>query len=420
MLAAGLPLTPADSARAVAQVYTISLAAAVPLAVAAVASVLVRRRPAGTRALVWRAGIVALLAVYAGHLLPVHWMAWILPGALASPLVALGRLQVAAARVLPADGVTYGPLASGSGGGPLVIALFVAYMSGVVVAVWPLARGWLRVRALVATGRPTRDPRLTRVLEELGRALDVRRRVRLVVHGEPTMPMAFGIVRPVVLVPAEMESWSATALRPVLLHELAHVAAADVAFGVAARLACALFWWHPAVWWLARELRADCELACDDRVLSAGVRASTYAEVLVRASDSAARAAGPVCSPAFALASRGNLRGRLAAIVDTRRDLRAPGAAAVALAFVLTTGVALPTSFVELAPTRDVLTHLMADNRWDARAYAVLGLAQRADSMAVARAAAATDPSPRVRAWARVALGGRTGAPAALPTSLQP
>jgi hypothetical protein len=35
----------------------------------------------------------------------------------------------------------------------------------------------------------------------------------------------------------------------------------------------------------------------------------------------------------------------------------------------------------------------------------VLGLAQRADSVAVARSAAERDPSPRVRAWARYALG---------------
>ena len=59
-------------------------------------------------------------------------------------------------------------------------------------------------------------------------------------------------------------------------------------------------------------------------------------------------------------------------------------------------------SVVQLAPTRDVLTTLMLDAQWESRAYAVLGLAQRADSVAVARSAAELDPSPRVRAWAQV------------------
>lgn len=422
MLAPGLPLTPADSARAVAQVYTISLAAVVPLVLALVAGLLVRRRPAGTRALVWRGAVVALLSVPVGHLLPVHWTAWVVPGALASPLVALGRLQVSTDGLLSPGILAHGAHGAHTGGWPLVDALLTLYMLGFVVAAWPLARGWLRVRSLVAGARPPRDREMVRLMDESRRRLGVRRQVALLVHAEASVPMACGIARPAVLLPAAFEAWDGAALRAVLLHELAHVAAADVAFGAAARLACALFWWHPAVWWLTRELRADCELACDDRVLSAGVRASAYAELLVRASDHlAAAGAGAgrpaAFTPAFALACRGSLRGRLAAIVDTRRDVRAPGAVAIALTILLTTGVALPASLVELAPTRGVLTRLMTDSRWDARAWAVLGLAQRADSIAVARAAAAADPSPRVRAWARLALGVRDGLPARVTTT---
>ena len=59
-----------------------------------------------------------------------------------------------------------------------------------------------------------------------------------------------------------------------------------------------------------------------------------------------------------------------------------------------------------ISQPRDVLTTLMQDGRWESRAYAGVGLARRADSVAVARAAAERDPSPRVRAWARYALSG--------------
>jgi hypothetical protein len=38
----------------------------------------------------------------------------------------------------------------------------------------------------------------------------------------------------------------------------------------------------------------------------------------------------------------------------------------------------------------------------------VLGLAQRPDSVAVARSVAEGDPNPTVRAWARYALAGRS------------
>jgi hypothetical protein len=66
-------------------------------------------------------------------------------------------------------------------------------------------------------------------------------------------------------------------------------------------------------------------------------------------------------------------------------------------------------STVELAPTRSVLTTLMRDIRWESRAYAVAGLAQRRDSVEVARTAARFDPSPRVRAWAEYALSQPSG-----------
>ena len=56
------------------------------------------------------------------------------------------------------------------------------------------------------------------------------------------------------------------------------------------------------------------------------------------------------------------------------------------------------------ADARDVLTTLMRDTRWESRAYAVLGLAGRPDSIEVARVAAASDPRPQVRAWALYAL----------------
>jgi hypothetical protein len=81
---------------------------------------------------------------------------------------------------------------------------------------------------------------------------------------------------------------------------------------------------------------------------------------------------------------------------------------------------AAPISVVQLAPTRSVLTSLMLSAQWESRAYAVLGLAERADSVAVARSAAELDPNPRVRAWARYALDRRGGLPALVPLTREP
>jgi hypothetical protein len=200
--------------------------------------------------------------------------------------------------------------------------------------------------------------------------------------------------------------WDNEQLRIVLLHELGHVRARDWAFNLIGRVVCALYWFHPGVWWVARGLREDCELACDDRVIAAGVRRSDYAELLMSAAI-ALRGESITGTPALALSERRGLRARLSAVLDNRHDVRPLRRGWATLAATATLAVAGPVSAVQLAPSREVLTTLMLDTRWESRAYAVLGLAQRRDSIGVARSAAELDPSPRVRAWARYALGER-------------
>jgi beta-lactamase regulating signal transducer with metallopeptidase domain len=212
--------------------------------------------------------------------------------------------------------------------------------------------------------------------------------------------MTWGQWRPVIVLPAGATTWAPSQRRAAILHELMHVRAADPAFAILARLACALFWFHPGAWWIASRLARDAELACDDRVLMAGVRRSDYAELLATALEGSMR----VPAGAVALVRHAGLRDRLGAIVDTSRVVRAPSRVAGMAAMAATLFVATPVATVRVAPTRDVLTTLMQDSRWESRAYAVVRLAQRRDSVEVARAAARHDPSPRVRAWAQYAL----------------
>ncbi|MDP1858399.1 MAG: M56 family metallopeptidase [Gemmatimonadaceae bacterium] len=425
---AGLPytfvLSPADSARAVAQVYTVSLIATVPFVVAAVAALTLRHSSASTRALVWRSAILALLIIYLAHLLPVQWMTGVVPAALAAPLIALGELQLTATGNVAPVNQALAPAAHmwDMNATQMVRGFLLLYWLGVTVVLLPLLRGWMGTRAIARRAHEMRDAEWGARLTAARIALGVRRPLRLLVSDEVTVPMTWGVFRPVIVLPPSVARVTDTHARAMLLHELAHVRAGDVFFLLLARVVCALFWFHPAAWWVTHRLRNECELACDDRVLECGVRASDYAELLVLAADAAhdaragreARAARPM---AALLSRRAGLRQRLAAIVDVHRDSRAPTRWSLALAVVAMLTVALPMSAIRLAPSKNVLTTLMRDVRWESRAYAVMGLAQRADSVDVARAASVEDPSPRVRAWARYAL---TRAPGSrrLPSSL--
>ena len=138
------------------------------------------------------------------------------------------------------------------------------------------------------------------------------------------MPMAWGIVRPAVLMPADADEWPGERLRIVLLHELAHVRRRDCLTHVLAQAACAVYWFHPLAWMAARRARAERERACDDLVLAAGTRGSDYAEELLQIARvmRAGRFPAVLAGATLAMAHRSQLEGRLLAILDPRMPRR--------------------------------------------------------------------------------------------------
>jgi beta-lactamase regulating signal transducer with metallopeptidase domain len=400
----------AESARIVAAVYAMALVAALPVATAAAAAWMVRRATADARAVVWRAAIVALVVVIVGRQIPISWVAWVVPSFFAAPLVVLGRVQVtsdsAQTAGLPRDGVM-------SDAGTLALVLLVIYFAGVAFVAARTLVAWYRLHRAVRT-HAIEDRRLSDLASATVGAGRWRRAPRVVVSQASRVPMTWGWLRPIIVLPANWTEWSDARRQMALMHELAHVRSSDWAFYVAARTVCALLWFHPGVWWIARALRDDCEEACDDRVIASGARRSDYAELLLSA------ASPEHLSPALALSRPRGLRARLAAVLDVRHDVRPVAKRRAVTAVLVAFAAAAPISVVQLAPTRAVLTTLMLSTQWESRAYAVLGLAERADSVAVARNAAEQDPNPRVRAWARYALDRRGVLPALLPLNREP
>jgi beta-lactamase regulating signal transducer with metallopeptidase domain len=118
-------------------------------------------------------------------------------------------------------------------------------------------------------------------LESASIDLGVIRDVDLLVSDALSAPITSGFFRPVVILPADCSTWTAERRRIVLVHELAHIARLDYLAQLVATLACAIFWFHPAVWFAAGQLRAEAEHAADDRVLGAGTLGVTYATHLL-------------------------------------------------------------------------------------------------------------------------------------------
>jgi hypothetical protein len=142
--------------------------------------------------------------------------------------------------------------------------------------------------------------------------------------------------------------WDEERRRAVILHELAQVARFDCLTQTLAAVASALYWPHPGIWWAARQLRVERELACDDCVLSTGTEPREYAGHLLEIAHSLGGSEAPAL--AVTMARPRQLEGRMVAMLDASRNRTPPAVARRVLAGVLAAAVVAPLAAATLVP----------------------------------------------------------------------
>lgn len=157
----------------------------------------------------------------------------------------------------------------------------LVWLGGVCVALSMLLVALVRVRRLSRTAAAFDDSAWHEANARMGAQLGLRRKVRLLLSADVTTPMAGGILRPTIFLPASAAEWPAERRDVVLTHEIAHLAGRDPLRQLLTRLALAAYWFHPLAWLAARESEIAREQACDETVLALGTRPSTYARVLL-------------------------------------------------------------------------------------------------------------------------------------------
>lgn len=185
--------------------------------------------------------------------------------------------------------------------------LAAAWTLGVAGLSFRLLTGWTQVQRLRRHGVELADVRWQARLQTLATRLGVRRAVRLLESTLAEVPAVIGWLRPVILLPVGVLSGLSTIqVEMILAHELAHIRRQDYLINLGLALFETLGFYHPAVWWIARCVRAEREHACDDLAVSAcGGDRLGY----VRALATLEEMRGPTGQ--FALAASGGGRGLL-------------------------------------------------------------------------------------------------------------
>jgi beta-lactamase regulating signal transducer with metallopeptidase domain len=160
-------------------------------------------------------------------------------------------------------------------------AIFVCWTVVAALAGIRLALGVRKLKRLRASCTPiqiSEFPALQAMVDQFRRI----RSVEICSSSALRVPTAIGFLKPVIVVPEwALAELSEDDLKAVVLHELAHLRRRDDWTNLAQKTLRAVFFFHPAVWWVDKKLALEREMACDELVLAETGNRRAYAECLV-------------------------------------------------------------------------------------------------------------------------------------------
>jgi beta-lactamase regulating signal transducer with metallopeptidase domain len=217
---------------------------------------LLGRQNSGTRFAVWFLALLAMIAL---------------------PFFS-GSNFLAPRRTVPATNLRGEIILSGS----WAFFLFAAWVMGACLLLLRLGVGLWRVyhlrKSFSDVDLASLDPAIPRALQEFGS----HRQVTLCISSDITIPAAIGFFRPAIVFPAWLlPQLSVEETKAILLHELAHLHRWDDWTNLAQKIVKAVFFFHPAVWWIENNLTLEREMACDDIVLTQTASPRAYASSLI-------------------------------------------------------------------------------------------------------------------------------------------
>lgn len=190
----------------------------------------------------------------------------------------------------PAVGIPAGtPASAGIAPGEVMPMVWLA---GVVLMAAYFIVSYVRARKRFCCSSPDNTPAVRRWLaggQRLHRPLEVRQSALV------SSPLTYGVLRPVILLPEDMERGNETTLTYILTHEYIHVRRFDsVAKLVFAAVLC-VHWFNPLAWVMYVLANRDLELSCDERVMDTlgGREKASYALTLINMEEARSRCFSP-------------------------------------------------------------------------------------------------------------------------------
>ncbi len=162
------------------------------------------------------------------------------------------------------------------------LVLFSLWLLALCGAILRFSVGIWRLRCLrkscITINPEEIEPSVARVLRDFSSS----RSVTLASSEDLTVPAAIGFFKPTIVIPRwVLQELPPEELKVILLHESAHLQRWDDWTNLLQKIVRAVFFFHPAIWWIERRLSLEREMACDDQVVAVTGNPRGYAKCLV-------------------------------------------------------------------------------------------------------------------------------------------
>ena len=111
-------------------------------------------------------------------------------------------------------------------------------------------------------------PMFDNVLKELTSELNIKRKVKIYIDLESTVPRVYGLIKPKIIISEKtLYESDIKRLKHILLHELSHIKRHDIFFNIVRHILLSVYFFNPIIVIGLRQMERDCETACDETVL---------------------------------------------------------------------------------------------------------------------------------------------------------
>ncbi|HMS99434.1 MAG TPA: M56 family metallopeptidase [Saprospiraceae bacterium] len=163
-----------------------------------------------------------------------------------------------------------------------ILFIVMLWLVGMVIALIRLLGNIGYVEYLKSKFNFPVDPYWEELLQSLKTKMGIGKNVQLLESALVMSPMVIGHLKPVIFFPmGAINRLSAQEVEAILAHELAHIMRNDYIINLLVSCIESLYYFHPAMWWLTAQIRAEREHCCDDLAIRATGQPIQYAQSLV-------------------------------------------------------------------------------------------------------------------------------------------